>query len=42
MQDALTAIIVGAKNGHKDVVDVLISNGADVNHQDKVRLFLLF
>ena len=39
VQDARTAIMVGAQNGHKDVVDLLISNGADINQQEKVRLF---
>ena len=41
-QDGVTAIMVAAQNGHEDVVKLLISSGADVNHQDKVRIDLYF
>ena len=37
-QDGVTGIMVAARNGHKDVVELLISCGADVNHQNKVRI----
>ena len=36
LQDGWTAIIAAAHNGHKDIVQLLISNGADFNHQTKV------
>ena len=32
--------MVAAENGHKDVVELIISNGADVNDQEKVRIDL--
>ena len=37
-QDGATGIMVAARNGHKDVVELLISGGANVNHQNKVRI----
>ena len=40
VQDGATAIMVAAQNGHKDVVEVLISSGADVQHQTQVRIDL--
>lgn len=36
-----TAMIGAAQNGHKAVVQMLISNGADVNHQSKVCIPLI-
>ena len=40
VQDGLTAIMVASHSGHKDVVELLVSSGADVNDQDKVRIDL--
>ena len=40
VQDGATAIMVAAQNGHKDVVELLISRGADVKHKAKVRIDL--
>ena len=40
VQDGATAIIFAAQNGHKDVVELLISSGADVKHQTQVRIDL--
>ena len=32
-----TALIVACENGHKDVAELLILKGADVNYRDNVR-----
>ena len=32
--------MIAAKNGHKNVVELLVSSGADANDQDKVRIDL--
>ena len=40
VQTGWTAIMFAAQNGHKDVVELLIFSGADVNHQKQVRIDL--
>ena len=40
VQNGLTAIMLASHNGHKDVVDLLISSGADVKYQKQVRIDL--
>ena len=36
LQDGWTAITFASKNGHSEIVQMLLSGGADVNHQTKV------
>ena len=37
IQDGWTALKAAARNGHREVVELLIQHGADVNAKDKVR-----
>ena len=38
LQYGSTAIMHAARGGHKDVVQMLLSNGADVHHKRQVRI----
>ena len=40
MYGGLTALHVAALNGHKEVIELLISNGADKDATDMVILFV--
>lgn len=40
LQDGQTALYIAAEEGHAQVAELLLSSGADMNHQDKVRLIL--
>ena len=37
LQDGQTALMDAAQNGHREVVELLIKHGADVNAKDEVR-----
>ena len=37
IQDGITALMVAVQNGHREVVELLLKHGADVNAKDKVR-----
>ena len=41
LQYGSTAIMHAARDGHKDVVQMLLSNGADVHRQSKVCILLI-
>ena len=41
MQEGETAIIFAARNGHVDIVKLLMENGAVVDHKNKVTDFQL-
>ena len=38
----MTALIFATKNGKKEIVEILLSAGADINIQDKVATYLFF
>ena len=41
VQDGTTGIMAAVHKGHKDVVELLLSSGVDVNHRkDKVQIGL--
>ena len=37
LQDGRTALMVAAQDGHREVVELLLQHGADVNAEDEVR-----
>ena len=37
IQDGWTALCAAAQDGHREVVQVLLQHGADVNAKDEVR-----
>ena len=37
IQYGWTALYIAAQNGHREVVELLLQHGADVNAKDKVR-----
>ena len=37
IQDGSTALYMAAQNGHREVVELLLQHGADVNAEDEVR-----
>ena len=41
VQDGQTALYLACKEGHDQIVELLIRREADVNHQTKVRLLML-
>ena len=41
VQDGLTPLVIAANKGHVQFAELLLSRGADVTHQTKVRLSLL-
>ena len=38
-QSGMTPLFIASQNGHSDVVNILIRNGADVNMAEEVRYF---
>ena len=40
-QDGHTALFIASRNGHDQIVELLLKREADVNHQTKVRLLVL-
>ena len=40
-QDGQTALFMGSRNGHDQIVELLLKKEADVNHQKKVSLLVL-
>ena len=41
VQDGQTALYIGCKQGHDQIVELLLRREADVNHQTKVRPLML-
>ena len=41
VQDGQTALYIACKNGHDQIVELLLKKEADVNHQTKVRPLML-
>ena len=41
VQDGLTALYLASRNGHDQIVELLLKKEADVNHQTKVSLLML-
>ena len=41
VQDGQTALFIASYKGHDQIVELLLKREADVNHQEKVWLFLL-
>ena len=39
LQLQATPLCVAAQNGHTGVIDILLANGANVNHMDEVKYF---
>lgn len=37
MQDGFTPLVAASERGHKDIVQMLLDKGADVNKAEKVR-----
>ena len=41
VQDGETALFIASRNGHDQIVELLLKKEADVNHQTKVRPLML-
>ena len=41
VQNGQTALFIASRNGHDQIVELLLRKEADVNHQKKVRLLTL-
>ena len=41
VQDGQTALYIACKEGHDQIVELILKKEADVNHQTKVRLLML-
>ena len=41
LQDGQTTLYIACKNGHDQIVELLLKKEADVNHQNKVKPLLL-
>ena len=42
MQDGETAIFFAARSGHTNVVKILVENGAEVDHRNKVTIIIYY
>ena len=42
LQTGTTPLILASQEGHKDVVEVLLNHGAEVDHPDKVSVFVRY
>ena len=41
VQDGLTALFIASRNGHDQIVELLLKKEVDLNHQTKVRPLML-
>ena len=41
VQDGQTALYIACKEGHDQIVELLLRREADINHQERVRLLML-